>query len=514
MHKARTPRVAIAGIILESNSFAPVVKSEGFTDYLYLEGDQLLKSARATTSFAPRELAAFVQTMDCTGPWEPVPLIVTASPPGGPADHDFFETVVSTIESGLAGAGEVDAVYIVNHGAMTTTEQYDADGEIVARIRRAAGSAARIVMTLDLHGNISERMVEDTDCIIGYVTNPHVDQIQRGEEAAGVLRQMLANNYECASVLVRLPIAPPTVTLLTRAGPYADVIALGQRRCAELGGAIINVSVFGGFVFSDTPKNGIAVVVTARHDRAVAQALADEIAEYTWSIRDRFTRTLTSTAEAINLAASVTNDPDAKPVIFSDAGDNPGGGGSGTTCDFLGDLIANDAQKVVYGSFFEPAIAQECVHAGVGAEVSFELNAKKPSGTGNSLPIKGRVVAVADGKVTGRRGIFRGRALSLGHMAAVEVGESHGITIVLLSMRVQTADPAMFETLGIDIADARVVVVKSRGHFRAGFDLWFEPEQVYEIDTPGYTSPVLDRFDWTGLPRPVFPLDPATRWKD
>lgn len=513
MKTQRAPRVVIAGIILESNAFAPVVPAGGFTDYVYLEGDDLLSAARTPESPAPRELASFVQTMDATGPWEPLPLVVTASPPGGPADHEFIEDILCKIESALAKVDGVDAVYIANHGAMTSTKHFDADGEIVKRIRQAAGADARIVMTLDLHANISDSMVSDTDCIIGYRTNPHVDQVQCGEEAAVVMRQLLAKNYDCASALVRLPIAPPTTTLLTRAGPYADIIAFGQRRCAELGGSIINVSVFGGFVFSDTPKNGIAVVVTARHDQALAQMLATEIAEYTWSIRKRFRRPLTSSSDAIELAHKVAQNPDEKSVIFSDAGDNPGGGGSGNTSDFLGELIAADAVGVLYGSFFEPEIAQRCVQAGIGAKVSFELNASSPKGTGDSLKVDGKVVALGDGDIVGRRGIFNGRRLPLGNMAAIKVGASGGITIVLLSMRVQTADPMMFESLGLEIGDARVVVVKSRGHFRAGFDLWFEPEQVYEVDTPGYTSPVLERFNWSGLPRPVFPLDADVHWE-
>ena len=92
------------------------------------------------------------------------------------------------------------------------------------------------------------------------------------------------------------------------------------------------------------------------------------------------------------------------------------------------------------------------------------------------------------------------------------MGDSGGITVVAISRRVQTADPVMFESLGLDIAAARTVVVKSRGHFRAGFDLWFGPEQVVEVDTAGLTSPVLERFDWRGLPRPVYPLDEDAAW--
>ena len=120
--------------------------------------------------------------------------------------------------------------------------------------------------------------------------------------------------------------------------------------------------------------------------------------------------------------------------------------------------------------------------------------------------------AVSEGAIVGRRGIHAGRRLELGRMAAIEMGGEGGVTAVVISARHQTADPVFFEVLGLDIGAARTVCVKSRGHFRAGFDLWFTPDRVYEVDTPGVTAPVLDRFDWKGLPRPVYPLDPDTEW--
>ena len=150
----------------------------------------------------------------------------------------------------LAESGPVDAVYVSNHGALTTTESHDPDGEMVARIREAVGQDAAIVVTLDLHANISERLVEASDLIVGYQTNPHVDMRERGEEAAQCLRMILAGARPEAA-FVRLPLTPASVVLLTREGPYADLIDYGQRRKRELAGTIFNVSIFGGFVFGD-----------------------------------------------------------------------------------------------------------------------------------------------------------------------------------------------------------------------------------------------------------------------
>jgi len=114
-----------------------------------------------------------------------------------------------------------------------------------------------------------------------------------------------------------------------------------------------------------------------------------------------------------------------------------------------------------------------------------------------------------DGTMRGRRGIYADNTLALGLCAALQLD---GITVVVISNRVQCADPVFFEAFGLDIAAARVVAVKSRGHFRGGFDEFFRHEQVVEVDAPGLTSPVLSRFRWQHMPRPVLPIDAAAEW--
>ena len=120
------------------------------------------------------------------------------------------------------------------------------------------------------------------------------------------------------------------------------------------------------------------------------------------------------------------------------------------------------------------------------------------------------VVALTDGNCIGRRGIYADLRLELGPCAALQVG---GVTVVVISHRVQCADPIFFEMMGLDIGRARSVVVKSRGHFRGGFDEFFGPDQIVEVDLPGLTSPMLNRFEWQRLPRPVIPLDDNVEWR-
>ena len=305
------------------------------------------------------------------------------------------------------------------------------------------------------------------------------------------------------------PIAPASVTLLTAESPYGEVIDYGQRRQAESGGEILNVSVFGNFIFADVPENGLAVVVTARRDQAAAQRLAAEISARAWTLREGFRRTLMPLAEAVSLASH----QDRPPVIFSDAGDNPGGGGSGRTTELLAALHAAGVKNLLYGSFFDPELATEAQTLDAGARFTARFNRSRGMESwerwDEPFEAQAEVLAVHDGDVVGRLGMSAGKRLKLGPSVALRLG---GMTVVVISRRTQTADPAFFEMFGLEIAAARSVVVKSRGHFRAGFLPWFPPERVYEVDTAGLTSPVLSRWPFQRVPRPSYPLDPETAW--
>ncbi|MCG8512480.1 MAG: MlrC C-terminal domain-containing protein, partial [Rhodospirillales bacterium] len=346
---------------------------------------------------------------------------------------------------------------------------------------------------------------------VSYLTNPHVDMMERGEEAAFIMRAILAG-MRPRSAFVRLPLAPASINLLTGDGPYRELIEFGQHRKRELGGAILNVSILGGFIFSDTPENGLAIIVTARSDREAARGLAVEIAEKAWAERSRFRKSLTPFAEGISMAAANGLDPSRPAQIFADSGDNPGGGGSGATSAFLQALIEEKARGVYYGSFFDPALAEEAHELGVGASFEARFNRNGGGEHDRSFTVPARIAALTDGRFVGRLGLFAGRALDLGPCCLLEIGGEAGIRVVVISSRQQTADPGFFEMFGLDVAEARTVVVKSRGHFRAGFVPWFSPDRVFEIDTKGLTSPVLENFEWKGLARPIYPLDEDVEW--
>jgi microcystin degradation protein MlrC len=497
------PRIAVLGLHLEANAFAPPTVLEDFERQCLARGEEITALARATTTRLPAEVAGFFARMDATGDWTPVPALIAAAPPGGPIAQEVFLSFLDEMRRRLAAALPLDGVYVANHGASSATGDEDSDGTMLAMIREVVGKAVPIVVTHDLHCNLSERLVETCDAFIAYRTNPHVDMRARGAEAAEALRYLLAGG-RTARRFIRTRLVPPSVTLLTAEGPYADLIAEAERIMRD-DPAILNASVTGGFVFSDLPKCGLAVTVTARDgDAAAAERVARRLAGMAWAERHRHTRTLLSIPDAATLAVEAGEGRHA-PVIFSDAGDNPGGGGRGSTAYTLRALHEARAKGVVLGLFVDPALAEEAHGLGEGALFHAVFN-RVESEFSKRFEAGARILKLTNGKGTGRRGTMAGRDFDLGRTALLEL-EGSGMRVVVISLRRQCHEPRTLEMHGIDIAEARTVVVKSRGHFRAGFDEFFPPERIFEVDSPGLTSPVLSNFAWKRLPRPCFPLD-------
>lgn len=509
------PRIALLGFSIECNRWSPPASRDDFVRRTWLDGEAIVADARSEAPAALGEMPGFVRAMDATGPWQPVPILLCCAEPAGPVTAATFAEMVGRWSSGLVAAGRLDGVYAMMHGAGLAENDEDPDGAVLALVRAVVGAEVPVVASFDLHANVSRRMVDSVDAFVGYLTNPHLDMRARGEECAGHMRSLLAGQ-RTARTHLRLPIVPPTVTMLTTPDaplrPYGEMIDLGQRRMREppYAGRILNVSVMGGFAYADTAKNGLSVVVTAaREHAALGDVLAREIADLGWANRDRFRAVLTPLEEATAIARAACDDPASPARCFADVADNPGGGARGNTMWILEAFHRAGIRDALVGVVNDPALAAEAHRLGTGARFGARFNRDEPSEFSKPFAANAVVRALSDGKVVGRRGVFARTSIDLGPSAALDID---GITVVVISQRTQCADPVFFESFGLDIAAARVVVVKSRGHFRGGFDEFFGHAQIVEVDCPGLTSPVLSRFAWTRLPRPVLPLDRDVRW--
>ena len=506
----RPKRIAILGFSLETNRFSPVCGEQEFRDRGLFYGETISTDARRPAPVINGGICGFYQVMDATGPWEPVPIIFAGAHPNGPVDEKFFAHILDTMRQGLEKSGKLDGVYCCEHGAGLAVGNDDPDGEVFALARRAVGPDVPVIATLDLHANASDRMVEATDILIGYRTNPHVDAYERGQEAARAMLEMF-QGVRPKAASIRIPLVAPSVTLLTAEGyPYGDLIRLGQ---TKIGPDIMNITILGGFAWADTDRNGMTVIVTARKDAAKAKAVARELAIAGWADRARYQTRLTALDKAVGMALEVARDKAKPNLLFCDPADNPGGGGRGNTTYVLKAFVEAGVPDALFGVFNDAPLVEKAFKAGEGAKIRADFNSAETDQF--SLPFTADAVVekLSDGQFVGTVGMVKGRTVQLGRACLLRIRENGGdVRIIVISIRQQCLSNDYFQHFGLDAAKARSTVVKSRGHFRAGFQHLFPPERIFEIDVPGLTSPNLANFPWKKLPRPVYPMDPETAW--
>ncbi|MCY7389078.1 MAG: M81 family metallopeptidase, partial [Burkholderiales bacterium] len=304
MTTSNIPRIALGCFMLESNAHSPVATREEFVQN-YLEfGDAMMRDWQSEHPRASKCLTGFIDDMNASTAWTPLPLMGAMVGASGPIAHVFFDEVVREMCGRLKAVMPVDGVFLSLHGAAIATVEVDPDGTLLACMREIVGPDVPIIATLDLHANVSQKMVDNADVLVVYRTNPHVDMAERGVESATHMRELL-DGGKATVAFVKLPFIPPSVTQNTKSGPYADIIAYGQSK-VDL--RVMNVSVVSGFSLGDTVKNGMSVIVTTRNDAALANALCVDIATQTWNDRHRYIPNLTSIDEATRLARECGRD--------------------------------------------------------------------------------------------------------------------------------------------------------------------------------------------------------------
>lgn len=501
-HKAR---IAILGIGLESNRFAPVTVLGDFQDYALLTGSEILESEVIRYWTGRHGQGGFVGRMNQLRPWTPVPVLVADAQAGGPCRHGDYVQIKNAMLDRLHKELPVDGVYVIAHGAGITTDIDDLDGDYLEAVRNCVGPDVPVVATLDLHGNVSDRMCRATDALISHRTNPHVDSLARAEEAAAILDRLL-NGQALTHSVIRLPLVTPQVTQLTAAGtPYGDLVDVAQR---DMPAHVLSVSILAGFAFSDTAYNGMTIYVLGT-DRGAADAYARQLAQIAWAGRHRYRPDLISIEEATEIARTLASRRADGSVIFADVSDNPGGGGSGNTMWLIEAFCRAGVKNVLAGPIHDPRLVSDAeAHLN---EESFRaiFNREIANRFSQRFDIDAEVACVKSGDYKSTSGIYKGSVVPLGQSCVLRAGE---MQILVVSVKQQLLGPDCFEHFGLDARQASAIIAKSRGHFRAGFAELVSDEDIYEVDAPGLTTPNLVNVEWRNLPRPVYPLDEDAIW--
>lgn len=495
-------RVAVGMISHETNTFSPIpTPLRAFAEERIgiLEGDAILTDMQGSKT----GIGAFLETGADQG-WEMIGTVAASATPSANIPGDVHDDLKGRMVSHLKAAGEVDAVLLHLHGAMLSENANDAEGDICRAVRELIGPDVPLLVELDLHGNITPEHCSVIDGIFAYDTNPHIDAYERGIDAARCLADIFSGKIERPSVYIsKPPMLPATINMRTAEGPMQKLME--RAREWEAGPGIIKVGVFGGFPFADFKQAGTSMTVTAT-DPATGQKCADDMGKFAWSIRDEFLKTIPAVEDAVEQALQLLKEPGEGPVVLADVADNPGGGGSGDTTELLRELVRRGAQGSA-ACVWDPETVQQAFKLGVGAEGTFKIGGKAASEYGAPLEVQGRVALLSDGHFTGRGPVVRGRRVSCGPTALIDV---NGLKLVVVSVRQAANDQGYFSVAGVQPNREPLLVIKSRGHFRADF----EPiaRTIIEVDAPGAANPNLERFTFNHVRRPIWPLDRDTVW--
>jgi microcystin degradation protein MlrC len=426
---------------------------------------------------------------------------VSANPnPSGIVTDAAFEQITATMLDAVDTKGPIDGVLLHLHGAMVSESHEDAEGEFLARLRHRLGPDVPVVVTLDLHANVTQRMADNANALIAYRTYPHIDQHERAWQGAELLERAMQGQIRPRTVIARRPMIYGLDHGRTERGPMAELIARGE--ALESSGEALVVSICAGFSRANIRDVGPSVTVTVDGDSERAQSIAEEFMDYAWEMRDFTTVKLLPIAEAVALARqSKTGD---KPLVVADYTDNPGGGGYGDATAFLRGLVEAGVESVAFHAIYDPEAVQDGMRAGVGAKTTLTLGGKTdPSLGGGPLSLSGEVVCLTNGRFIAYGPMGGGVERNYGPSMVFRVG---GIDIIVITNNGQAVDLGQFTSLGIDPTRYRTVAVKSMQHFRAAF----EPiaREVILVDTRALCSEIYTPELFTRVRRPIWPLDP------
>ena len=491
-------RLASGGIQHETNTFSstPTTLAD-FIRYSQL-GPQLDGGNAITKRYAGTGSihGGYIDGAQAAG-IELITLLTANACPSGVVTQQAFDTMLGWFLDQLEKVLPVDGVLLDLHGAMVTEDYQDAEGEFIDAVRKLVGQGVPIVVTLDLHANITERMADLADVIIGFDTYPHIDMNERGREAIELLARIVNGQVSPKLAFRKLPLITMPPMQCTLREPMQSLMQQVHQLEAEPD--ILTATVAMGFPFADIHQAGVSVLVTANGDQELANTKADELAAMVWNLREDLQPQLVKIEDVMEF---VTQHPDEGLTIFADGSDNPGGGAPCDGTVALQAMIDANFKGGLVGVLFDPETARQAHAAGVGNTIQVRLGGKTDNRHGDPVQGKALVKTLSDGVFTYRGPMFQGVEDSLGRTATLVVG---GVEVVVSSERRQCLDREMLKIAGIELSDYRLLVLKSAVHFRADFgDV---ASRIFDADTPGIHRPDFNAYEYEHLRRPIYPID-------
>ncbi|MBW2715272.1 MAG: M81 family metallopeptidase [Deltaproteobacteria bacterium] len=419
--------------------------------------------------------------------------------PSGPVEANAYAVICDAICDAIRQG--CDVCFLDLHGAMVTETTDDGEGELLARIRRLAPELP-IGVSLDLHANLTDEIVDNCTALVGYKTYPHIDMYESGVHAGRVMVSALAGSVRPVMSWGNRPLLAQTLCMGHDDRPMGPLIDTARK---EEGSGLLAATVFGGFPLADFPNAGLSVVTVADGDRAMADSARDRLLDAAWQERESFIFQSEPLGETIARAKAL----DRGPIILLDHADNAASGGTQDTMAVLREVIEQGLEDVAMFGICDPEAVEEMAIAGVGSRIALRLGGKVDMPSiglrGAPLEISGKVGALTDGDFVVTAAMGRGTIESMGKTAVLDTGN---IQVVVCSRNSEPFDLGCFRSVGIEPTQKKYLILKSRIHYRAGFRAIARHE--LPCDGVGVTSSDNSLFEFKKVRRPIFPLDPDT----
>ncbi len=483
-------RLALLGYFHETNTFAATP-----TDYArfgILRGDEIVREHGEAQS----TVAGFLEAGRQPGV-EVVPLMFASTAPSGMITAEAFERIAGELLELLASRGPWDGVLLALHGAAVSEEHHDADGEVAARVRALVGPGVPIGIALDLHANLTPRLVEQATVTVLYRTNPHLDARVRARECADLVARTVRGEVRPVQAIETPPLVVNIVKQCTDEEPMRGLMRDVETVLARPG--MLSASAVMGYPYADVPEMGMSFVAVHDGDEGAARVAARWLARRAWDRRAEYVGHTPGPEEALRAALAAPR----TPVVLMDVGDNIGGGSPGDSTI----LLAAARRLGVRGylqSLYDPEAVAACAAAGVGETVTLAVGGKTDDRHGEPVTVTGRVRVLADGRFEDPRPTHGGfRFYDAGTTAVLETSDDH--TLVLTSQRLGNTSIEQMYSLGIRPEGKRVVVAKGVHSPRPAY----APiaAEIVMVNTPGVTSSDLGAFDYHHRRRPLYPFE-------
>ncbi len=486
-------RILIGGCQQEISTFNPVPCEYEFFDFLrddeiratHEGSDSQIGGAMAELQSAFGENLELVFTYDAEG---------TAA---GPLRHSAFMRIASEfLEPLKQHAGEIDGVYFSLHGAMGTTELLDPEGYLLEEVRKILGPKVPIVITMDLHGILTAKMLENINGLASFHTYPHVDFADTGRRAAKVLTRILKDGVKPVAARVRVPAIVRGNELITEKGAFGAQIRYAKK--LHENPKVLSAGFFICNPFTDVPELSSQAYVFTDNDPELAEQHALQMANDFWPNRHIMQGQLISLKDSVARASEM-----AGPIAFTDAADAPSSGSSGDSNAIISEMIRANYPHSRLAPIADPAAAAKAHELGVGAKFTMGVGgAHDPQFT--PLELEWTVESLADGTFTCETWKYEP---TIGPTAVLKSGN---LTLVVTTETVMLVDRALFFKVGLDPKDFHSTIVKSPHCEPAFFDDWVEAN--FNVDAPGATSANLKSLGHTVCARPIYPLEPDTEF--